>query len=320
MEHAVRTSTAILVALLATGAAAQVPSHQPDRPARTGARVVARVNGVALTEARLNAALGALIPFESFHRNVSPAKLAELRQQALDTIVDEELEFQEGVRLHVAVGDATVQKEVDAMQRRFATRAAFDAALARSDATMSDLRQELRRKLVADGALHREVTVRCQVMRPEAEAFFRSNPDRFVVPEQLHLYSMTVAVEPSASSTDWDKARQRAEELRRRIVAGESFRPMATDMGFLHRGALTDEFERATRALPVGVPSEVVQSLYGFHIVEVVETKPQTRKSFADVAADLQRDLTSQRCDSMKTAWLRGLRTRAVVLVATADL
>lgn len=305
---------------MVTCAAAQVPSHQPDHPARAGTRVVARVNGVALTEARLNAALGALIPFESFHRNVSPAKLAELRRQALDTIVEQELEYQEGVRLHVAVTDAAVQKEVDATQRRFATPAAFDAALARSDATMSDLRRELRRKMVADGALHRAVTANCQATRSDAEGFFRANPDRFVVPEQLHLYSVTVAVEPSASSSEWSNARRRAEQIRDRIEAGEPFRPMATDMGFLHRGSLTDEFERAMRVLPVGVPSEVVQSLYGFHIVEVVETRPQARKTFADVAADLQRDLTSQRCGSMKAAWLGALRARAVVVVATADL
>lgn len=315
-----RTLTAVLVVLAVTGAAAQVPSHQTDRPPRAEARVVARVNGVALTQARLDAALGVLIPFESFHRSVSPAKLAELRRQALDTIVEEELEYQEGVRLHVPVADAAVQKEVDAIQGRFATRAAFDAALARSDATMSDLRRELRRKLVADSALRREVTAKCQVGRPEAEAFFRSNPDRFVVPEQLHLYSVTVAVEPSASSAEWSKARTRAEEIRGRIDAGEPFQRIATDMGFLHRGALTDEFEHATRDLPVGVPSEVVQSLYGFHIVEIVGTKPQARKPFDEVAADLQRDLTSQRCGSMKSAWLKGLRTRAVVVVATADL
>ncbi|HXD15689.1 MAG TPA: SurA N-terminal domain-containing protein [Vicinamibacterales bacterium] len=315
-----RTLIAVLVVLAATGAPAQVPSHQTDRPPRAEARVVARVNGVALTQARLDAALGALIPFESFHRNVSPAKLAELRRQALDTIVEEELEYQEGVRLHVVAGDAAIDKEVAALQQRFATRTAFDAALARSDATMSDLRRELRRKLVAGGALRREVTAKCQVTRSDAETFFRSNPDRFVVPEQLHLYTVTVAVEPSASSAEWNTARQRAEAVRDRIDAGEPFRPMATDMGFLHRGALTDEFERAIRNLPVGVPSEIVQSLYGFHIVEVVETKPQGRKAFADVAADLQRDLTSQRCDSMKTSWLRALRARAVVVVATADL
>ena len=86
-------------------------------------------------------------------------------------------------------------------------------------------------------------------------------------------------------------------------------------MGFLHRGALNDEFERATHNLTPGVASAVVQSLYGFHIVEI---RPPSRKSFADVAADLQRDLTSKRCESMKAAWVKDLRGRATVILATA--
>jgi len=324
--------TVSLVVLAVTGVGAQVPSHQPARPARAGSRVVARVNGVALTEARLKAALGALIPFESFHRNVSPARLAELRHQALDDIVDEELQYQEGIRLHARVPDAVVQKEVDALQQKFESRAAFDAALARSDATMADLRRELQRRLIAKEALQQEVTVKCTVSRADAEHFFRSNPDRFVVPEQLHLYAITVGVEPSASAADWDRARQRAEEVSGRLKTGASFQEMARtystdatralggDMGFLHRGALNDEFERATHNLTPGVASAVVQSLYGFHIVEIVEIRPPSRKSFAEVAADLQRDLTSKRCESMQAAWVKSLRGRATVILATAEL
>ena len=89
----------------ATLAAQQaVPSHPVQRtPTPTETREVARVNGVVLTSLRLEAALSRLIPLESFHRNVSAAKVDELRARALDQIVEEELEFQDGTRTGIVI-------------------------------------------------------------------------------------------------------------------------------------------------------------------------------------------------------------------------
>ena len=318
----------IAVTLIAPVAASQraVPSHVVAPAARPAGRVVATVNGVALTDARLEAALNAMIPQESFHRVVSQEKMAEFRRQALNRIVEDELQHLEGVRIGVTVTDAEVRKEVTALQRKFKTREALEAALARSGATMIDLRREVRRMLVIGRAMQRAVTTRCQVTPGEARAYFDANADRFVVPEQVHVFAITVGVEPSASMALWAEARQRAEDLRKQLRAGASFAQIARfastdpsaasggDMGFLHRGAMTEEFERATRSLALQVPSEVIQSLYGFHIVEISEIRPPQRKSFDAVAAELRRDLSTKRCESMKTAWIAGLRSRSTVV------
>jgi peptidyl-prolyl cis-trans isomerase C len=292
--------------------------------------VVARVNGVALTDTRLNAALNAMIPLESFHRVVSPAKMEEFRRQALDRIVEDELQHLEGVRLGVAVPDSQVGEEVDALQRQYKNREGLEAALAKSGSTIAELRLELRRSLIINETRRRAVTTKCQVAPAEAEAFFGANPDRFVVPEQLHIYAITIGVEPSASAAQWADARQRAEDVRKRILAGAAFEEMARthstdssstsggDMGLLHRGAMTEEFEEATRGLAIGQPGEVVQSLYGFHIVEITEIRPPQHKTFAAIAPDLQRDLTATRCESMKAAWIAELRGRAAVVLGEA--
>ena len=133
--------------------------------------------------------------------------------------------------------------------------------------------------------------------------------------------------DPSAGSTRWQDAKAKAERLRAQLLNGAPFDELARtnstdpaaknggDMGYVHRGALTDEFERATHGLAVRTPSEVVQSLYGFHIVEIVDVAPPARKTFPDVAADLQRDLTSTRCDTLKREWIASLRARSTVVV-----
>jgi parvulin-like peptidyl-prolyl isomerase len=318
----------LVVSFVVPVAGQQAYSSHAAAGARPPAREVARVNGVSLTSARLNAALNALIPLESFHRGVGAGKLDELRKKALDRIVAEELQYQEGVRVGVLVPDDQLQKEMAGVQQKYGTRAALEAALQRSGATMTDLRRELHRTLTVNATVRRAVTARCEVSRDEASRFFALDPNRFVEPEQLHLYSITIGVPPSANARQWADAKQRAEEVRRKIKAGVSFQAVARtystdatrasggDMGFLHRGAFADEFERATRNLPLRQPSNVVQTLYGYHVVEIFEVRPSRRMSFNDVAQTLQTDLTTKRCASMKETWIAALRARSSVVFA----
>jgi len=325
-----RKLTVLIVLSAVVPLVAQVPWRPRPGEEAGGPRAseVARVNGVALTSTRLDEALNALIPFESFHRAVDPAKLVQLRAQALDRLVEEELEYQEGPRLGVRISEERLQQEVAIVQGRFGTHAAFEDALTRSGATMAGLRRELRRTLTVSDTLRLAVTAKCQVTQAEVSAFFTANPSRFVVPEQLHVYAITIGVEPSASPAQWSEAKARVEEVRRRIVAGASFEEMARmhstdpsrasggDMGFLHRGSLVDEFEAATRELPLRKPSAPVPTIYGYHLVEVTEIRPPRPQTFAQVAASLEKDLTAQRCEAVREEWIGALRGRSTIVLA----
>jgi len=73
-------------------------------------------------------------------------------------------------------------------------------------------------------------------------------------------------------------------EVRRRILDGESFkklareysddetsRPRGGDLGYHEKGKFEAEFEAHVWSAPIGELSDVVQTSYGFHIVEVLD-------------------------------------------------
>ena len=193
---------------------------------------------------------------------------------------------------------------------------------------MPQLRQELRRALTITKAYARTVTATCQVGPEEAARFFQDNPDRFVLPEQLHIYAITIGVDPSSPATKWAEARARAEDVLDRLRRGASFETMARtystdpsrtnggDMGFFHRGTLNDDFEKAARELKVGEPSDVIHTIYGYHIVRIADVRPPRRKTFDEVSAELQKDLTARRCTETENGWAARLRAGASVEIA----
>jgi len=79
------------------------------------------------------------------------------------------------------------------------------------------------------------------------------------------------------------EAKKQAEELRARAVKGEDFAALARkysgdqitaknggDIGFLAKGTMPESFDEALFSLEVGEISDVVETPYGFHVIEVL--------------------------------------------------
>jgi parvulin-like peptidyl-prolyl isomerase len=317
-----------MLAVLTTGAAAQqvplMPSHKAAPTNRETPAVVARVNGVPIGNDDLQAATDARLPMSSYHRNVSPDTLTEMRRAALEGLIDEELRYQEAVRLRVRVSPKDVEQALDRARKAYAGGPeAFERARRASGATMPQLRSGIRRGLMIKKLYDQAITGSCAVTESDAQAFYNGNRARFVMPEQLRPYLITIGISPSGPRKEWEEARQKAEDVARQIAAGASFEALARqhssdpskdkggDLGFVHRGRLIEEFETALKTMHVGQVSGVIQSIYGFHLIRLAETRPAAQKSFAEVKAQLVRDLGETRCADAVARWSKRLRAAA---------
>src|SRR5262249_49494683 len=292
---------------------------------------VAVVNGSPIHASDLEAAVNTIVPTSSYHQNLKPEKLSELRRQALDGLIDEELRYQEAMRLKVHVAEGDVDEALARAKKGYRDEQEFERARKASGATLPQIRASILRALMIQRVCDDEVGAGCRVTEAQAAAFYRDNPARFVLPEQLRVSLISIGVDPSAPPADWEKARQKTRDLAQRIAGGAPFDALARefssdesrgkggDLGFVHRGQLIDEFERALRDLTPGRVSAVVQTIYGFHLLRLVETRPPAQKAFADVKAAIVRDLTETRCAQASAAWSKSLRARARVVIGTGE-
>jgi foldase protein PrsA len=88
-----------------------------------------------------------------------------------------------------------------------------------------------------------------------------------------------------------------AREVLAKLAAGEGFVALAAqystdtsnkdsggDLGFFERGKMVPEFEAAAFGNPGGVVPEPVQSSFGWHVIEVLETQDETESQAKDRA------------------------------------
>ena len=115
----------------------------------------------------------------------------------------------------------------------------------------------------------------------------------------IRVQGSPAAVRPGQKDLTEAEALAKAQDLRKRIQAGEDFAQLARqesddtgsgtnggDLGFFRRGQMVPSFEEAAFALPPGELSEPVKSPFGYHVIRV---EAKESKSFEDVRPELER-------------------------------
>lgn len=270
----------------------QVPSQQ----------VVARVNGVELRGATLNDYVEAVFPDFSFHGKVQPEKLGEYRRAALDRMVLHELIYQEGLRRKIVLPRAKVDAEVKLMQSRFLSPEAFQHSLAEHGLTLDQLRAHIQRSQMIEAVVRHDVTAHCAVTDQEARAYYRTNLPRFREPETVHVREILIPSGPQGAQQANDVRAQAAakntSEQFYQLAARYSkddYRVMGGDLGWVHRGRLDPELEKAAFALRPGELSPVVQTQEGFHLLRVEGKRPARLVPFTEMRDKIRSQLIAEK-------------------------
>ncbi|MFP5429935.1 MAG: peptidylprolyl isomerase [Gammaproteobacteria bacterium] len=122
-----------------------------------------------------------------------------------------------------------------------------------------------------------------------------------------------------------EDARQKLEDIRSKILAGGNFADEARihsddpgsarqggELGWVGAGEMVPEFEKMMMAAPLNTVSDVFQSSYGWHILEV--TGEREHDVSAQVRANIARQaLYTRQYDEELAGWLRELRAEAFV-------
>jgi parvulin-like peptidyl-prolyl isomerase len=129
--------------------------------------------------------------------------------------------------------------------------------------------------------------------------------------EQVHARHILISVSETATEEEKTAAKAKADEVLAKLKAGEDWDALAAqysgdpsnaqnggDLGWFGAGQMVAEFEAAAFATPVGQISEVVETQFGYHIIQVLghEERPLTN------------DQIEQNRQTAFSAWLQAQR------------
>lgn len=257
------------------------PPPPTDVVNEQGIPIVARVNGVEITQAELDQALA------RSQQEIFVADPAALQASILDTLIEQELILQEANRQQIVVTDEQVEAEFQALKSQAGSDTVWQQWLAENQYTEAEFRATLRPSMLTS-ILRDRVTQN--------------------MPEQvLHVHARHILVDSEAQ----------ANEILARLQNGEDFVTLAAtfskdvttrdqggDLGWFADGELLEPAlsQVAFSLQPMQIAGPVATRL-GYHIIQTLESAempvpPEKRPLLAQITFE---------------KWLQGLAYNAII-------
>ncbi|HVV55828.1 MAG TPA: peptidylprolyl isomerase [Mucilaginibacter sp.] len=208
----------------------------------------------------------------------------------MQNLLTQKLLAQQAVIDSVTVSDDDVDAEVDRRMRMSIERAGgqdrLEQFLGRSVLQYKDeIRPEIKESMIAN-KMRNKITEKIDVTPLDVENYFHKIPT-----DSLPTYNKEVEVgeiefKPKLDSAEKQAAKQKCEELWKRVKNGEDFGTLARlysqdpgsapeggDLGFADRSTYVKEFAAWAFKLKAGEISPVFETEYGFHFLQVIERR-----------------------------------------------
>lgn len=221
------------------------------------------------------------------------AMLATQGRDALDRLILSHLILQEGEKRGIVVGDEEITAEVQRVidESFFGMEDYFLQALSEYGIAEEEIKEELKTELI----LRKVVESELDISEEDKKNYFDANRDAFDVHEEVEVRHILLGT------------REEAEEVILLLQEGSDFAELAgeysTDqssavqggsLGAFGRGDMVPEFEEAAFSLARGEISDVVETTFGFHVIEVLDRKDAREVSFEEARDTVKERLTRE--------------------------
>ncbi len=190
----------------------------------------------------------------------------------------------------VIVTDDQVQSEIDTRMNQILSMMNNDRKMFQDvyGQTVSEMREQVKddmlRKLLAD-KMRAEIMNKIEVTPSEVVDFYHRIPADSLPYFNAEVELAEIVIKPTVNAEERAKALQKINSIKDQIKAGADFEELAKkysddgsakdggNLGWTTRGNFVPEFEGAAFQLEKGQISDVVESEFGFHIIQLIERR-----------------------------------------------
>jgi len=162
------------------------------------------------------------------------------------------------------------------------------------------MREEVLRGIRIDKLLAQRLP-KSSVSDDDIDAFMEQNPRMLAVPESIRARHILIAIKPDDDQSVRDAQRAKADDLRQQLLDGADFEELARthsegpskvkggDLGRFPRGRMVPAFDAAAFSQQIDAIGPIVETQFGYHIIQVLEKFPAGTRSREEINEMLSR-------------------------------
>ena len=243
-----------------------------------------------------------------------------IKMQILESLIKDTLLLQQAEKEGISLAKQEIQDDLTSFQSLYQQKNGLEKALEKQGLSLEVWQEERKNQLLIKKLAQSFGNKVGHVSKSEIKTYYQQNRSRFVQPEKIHLKQIT--------TDSWEKS----ENLRKRILKGDSFEEMAKkyslspdrekggDIGFFSRGTMPAEFDTVGFTLEKGELSPVIQSTYGYHIFKLVDRIPPKNIPLEQVEKDIRSQIQTSLGKKAFDTWYQEKRKNAEIYINQAAL
>jgi peptidyl-prolyl cis-trans isomerase SurA len=308
-------------------------------------QILIKVNGEIFTKTELEerqvGALRQMGQSADLKNNPSDAQLRKLLDDATPelvvNVVDEMLILQRGRELGYKMSEEQFQSYLENIKKdsKIETEEQLQAALRQENMTMADLRKNVEKTIIMSRVQQNEVVGRLAVSDADARRFYDAHSKEFTTPQSITLREIFVTVPGDGKSINVgldEEAREKANQIRQRALAGESFEKLAAELsdapsranagliGPLSLGELSPELQKLVSGMKPGDISQVLRTQKGYQILKLESSSAAETLPFEQARDQIGERVFAEKRKAEFDKYLTKLRAEAIIEFKNADI
>jgi peptidyl-prolyl cis-trans isomerase SurA len=299
-------------------------------------QVLVKVNGDIVTKTEFEQRQVQVLRQRPEFANANPdgealkKAIAEITPELILNAVDELLLIQRGRELGYALGDEQFKSIVENIKKenKLESEEQFQAALKQEGLTMPELRKSLERQMLISRVQQNEVMGKMSVTEDEAQAYYSKHKAQFTTPSAITLREILIEVPASDRGINVgldEEAKAKAEDIRKRLLAGEPFPRLAADLsdaaskanggliGPINSTDLAPALLKLLNGLKPGDLTEPIRTTKGYQILKLESRTEEKIRSFDEARDDISERVAEEKRRGEMQKYIEKLRGQATI-------
>jgi parvulin-like peptidyl-prolyl isomerase len=173
--------------------------------------------------------------------------------------------------------------------------------------------------------MRREIKSKVMISDQEIGEYYNRHRDEYEGKEAVRIKQILLLIPKNADEETKAGIRNEAQQILNRAASGEPFDLLAMkysqgpeaqqggDIGFIEKGVIIPEVEKAAFSLPLEQISNVIESSLGFHIIKVIDKRGAGLKKIESVREEIKTKLEDEKLEKKYDEWISAVRKKSFI-------
>ena len=323
----------VLVAVVFTSR--DVRAEDKAAPAKqvTEGTVVVEVNGVKLTQKEVDEKIERTLA--SVQGMVPPEQMGQFKENMQSKLVEDfiarTLLNEEIKKNKITVDDSEVAKALGEVEAKVPPGMTLEEMLKQGGITMEEMKENITFSLRANKLFESQIKTDYIPSDEDIQKYYDDNKKKYDKPETVHARHILIKVDEKDDEKVKGEKKKKIEALRKQLIEGADFEKVAKensecpskdrggDLGTFPRGRMVKPFEEAAFSQKINEIGPVIETKFGYHVIQVLEKNQAKQESLEEVKASIIETLQNKKKQGMAKDYMDELKQKAKIVYPSSD-